>query len=191
MIKSIFKYFIYICLYYTALKVTLINSCIHKLTSALYAINRVNNFLPVSAFNTTYYTLVYRYLTYGIISWGSTYQSHFTKVFIIQKKTICSILKTNYMEHSHALSICLHLLKLMIYTNLKLEYLWIVLSMGVYHICYAICSHLPTIYTSIKPDKYHKYAFSLDLLPDPHTVCYAKVRWFGTQLQPAFSSHIA
>ena len=36
-----------------------INSCKHKLTSALYAINRVNNFLPVSAFKTIYYTVVY------------------------------------------------------------------------------------------------------------------------------------
>ena len=89
-----------------------INSCNNKPISALYAINRVNNFLPVSALKTIYYTLVYPYLTYGIMLLRSTYISHFTKSFIIQKKIIRSILKRNYMEQTHALFICLHLLKL-------------------------------------------------------------------------------
>ena len=91
-----------------------IHSYKNKLTSSLYAINRVNNCLPVSALKTINCTLGYPYLTYGIISWGSTYKSHFTKLFIIhvQKILICSILKKNYREHSHALFICLHLLKL-------------------------------------------------------------------------------
>ena len=56
-----------------------INSCKNKITSALYASNRVNNFFPVSAHETIYYPLVYPYLTYGIILWGSTYKSHCTK----------------------------------------------------------------------------------------------------------------
>ena len=89
-----------------------IHSYKNKLTSSLYAINRVNNCLPVSALKTINCALGYPYLTYGIISWGSTYKSHFTKLFIIQKIIICSILNRNYMEHSHALFICLHLLKL-------------------------------------------------------------------------------
>ena len=84
----------------------------NKLISALYVINRVNNFLPVSAVKTIHYTLVDPYLTYGIILWGSTYKSYFTNVFIIPKKIIRSILKINFMEHSHALFICHRLLKL-------------------------------------------------------------------------------
>ena len=47
--------------------------------------------------------------------------------------------------------------------------------MGVYHIYYAIYSHLSIIYISIRPDKYHKYVLS-SVLPDPQTVCYVKVR---------------
>ena len=44
-----------------------INKCKNKLTSALYVIKKVNSYLPVSALKTIYYTLVYPYLTYGII----------------------------------------------------------------------------------------------------------------------------
>ena len=62
-----------------------INKCKNKLTSALYVINKVNSYLPVSALKTIYYTLVYPYLTYGIILWGSTYKTYWTTLFIIQK----------------------------------------------------------------------------------------------------------
>ena len=56
-----------------------INKCKNKLTSALYVINKVNSYLPVSALKTIYYTLLYPYLTYGIILWGSTYKTYLTK----------------------------------------------------------------------------------------------------------------
>ena len=62
-----------------------INKCKNKLISALYVINKVNSYLPVSALKTIYYTLVYPYLTYGIILWGSTYKTYLKKLFIIQK----------------------------------------------------------------------------------------------------------
>ncbi|KAK2153698.1 hypothetical protein NP493_2271g00006 [Ridgeia piscesae] len=64
-----------------------INKCKNKLTSALYVIKKVNSYLPVSALKTIYYTLVYPYLTYGIILWGSTYKTYLTKLFIIQKNS--------------------------------------------------------------------------------------------------------
>ena len=60
--------------------------CKNKLTSALYVINKVNSYLPVPALKTMYYTLVYPYLTYGIILWGSSYKTYLTKLFIIKKK---------------------------------------------------------------------------------------------------------
>ena len=49
-----------------------INAYRKKLTSVLHAINKVNHFLPVASLKLIYYTLVYPYLTYGIILWGST-----------------------------------------------------------------------------------------------------------------------
>ena len=47
-------------------------ACRKKLTSVLYPINKVNHFLPVASLKLIYYTLVYLYLTYVIIMWGST-----------------------------------------------------------------------------------------------------------------------
>ena len=47
------------------------NAYKNKLTSALYIINKVNRYLPVPALKTIYYTLVYHYLTYGIILRGT------------------------------------------------------------------------------------------------------------------------
>ena len=64
-----------------------INKCKNKLTSALYVIKTVNSYLPVSALKTIYYTLVYPYLTYGIILWGSTYKTYLTKLFIIKNSS--------------------------------------------------------------------------------------------------------
>jgi hypothetical protein len=43
-----------------------------KISSAFYAINKVKYVLPRKHLNTLYYSLVYPYLTYGIILWGAT-----------------------------------------------------------------------------------------------------------------------
>ena len=63
-----------------------INKSKNKLTSVFYVIKKVNSYLPVSALKTIYYTLVYPYLTYAIILWGSTYKTYLTKLYIIPKK---------------------------------------------------------------------------------------------------------
>ena len=55
------------------------NKCKNKLPNALYVFNNVNSYFPASALKTIYYTLVYPYLTYGIILWGSTYKTYLTK----------------------------------------------------------------------------------------------------------------
>ena len=59
-----------------------------------------------------YYTLVYPYLTYRIILSEATSKTDLTKLFVIPKKIVCSILKRNYWEHSHPLFMCLKLIKL-------------------------------------------------------------------------------
>ena len=89
-----------------------INACRKKLTSVLYAINKVNHFLPVASLKLIYYTLVYPYLMYGIILWGSTYKVHTTKLFIMQKQIVHAILQTSFHEHSHPLFTHLNLIKL-------------------------------------------------------------------------------
>ena len=84
-----------------------INSCKNKLTNSLYAINIVNIFFPVSAVKTFFYTLVYPYLTYVIILWGSRYNDipfyksiHYTKenrLFHAEKKLYGTFPRPFYM----------------------------------------------------------------------------------------------
>jgi hypothetical protein len=89
-----------------------INVCKSKLTSSLYAINKVKNIVPVNCLKTLYYSLVYPHITYGIILWGSTYNIHVNKLYVMQKRIIRTMLRTDYNEHSHPLFHQLQLLKL-------------------------------------------------------------------------------
>ena len=47
-----------------------------KLSRSLYILNPVKNMLPNYILRQLYYTMVQLYLTYGVILWGSTYQSY-------------------------------------------------------------------------------------------------------------------
>ena len=65
-----------------------INSINIRLSRSLYILNSVKNMLPNFILRQIYYTMVQPYLTYGIILWGSTYQSYLKRTVILQKKAI-------------------------------------------------------------------------------------------------------
>ena len=65
-----------------------INSINIKLSRSLYKLNSVKNMLPNYILRQLYFTMVQPYLTYGIILWGSTYQSYLKRTVILQKKAI-------------------------------------------------------------------------------------------------------
>ena len=50
-----------------------------------------------------YYTMVQPYLTYGIVIWGSTYQSYLKRTVILQKKAIMYMHKAHYNAHTKPL----------------------------------------------------------------------------------------
>jgi hypothetical protein len=83
-----------------------------KISSAFYAINKVKYVLPRKHLNTLYYSLVYPYLTYGIILWGATYQVHLSKLIIMQKKIIRAIAGAKYNAHTSPIFKLSRLLKL-------------------------------------------------------------------------------
>ena len=58
------------------------------LSRSLYILNSVKNVLPNDILRQLYYTMVQPYLTYGIILWGSTYQSYLKRTVVLQKKAI-------------------------------------------------------------------------------------------------------
>ena len=80
-----------------------INSINIKLSRSLYILNSVKNMLPNYILRKLYYTMVQPYLTYGIILWGSTYQSYLKRTVILQKKAIRYINKADYNAHTKPL----------------------------------------------------------------------------------------
>ena len=80
-----------------------INSINIKLSRSLYILNSVKNMLPNDILKQLYYTMVQPYLTYGIILWGSTYQSYLKRTVILQKKAIRYMHKAHYNAHTKPL----------------------------------------------------------------------------------------
>ena len=74
-----------------------------KISKGTGIINRVRYFLPKSALKTLYYSLIYPYLHYGNIIWGSTYPSNLNRLRIIQKKVVRSITNSPYLSHTNPL----------------------------------------------------------------------------------------
>ena len=52
----------------------------NKISGSFHAINKVKYVIPRKHLTTLYYSLVYPYLTYGIILWGATYHVHMSKI---------------------------------------------------------------------------------------------------------------
>ena len=65
--------------------------------------NRVKNILSKEYLKMLYYCLIHPYLVYGVTLWGGTHSTYLKKLFILQKKAIRIINKTNYLHHTHSL----------------------------------------------------------------------------------------
>lgn len=89
-----------------------ISACRAKLTSALYAINKVKDLVPLHALKSIYYTLVHPHLMYGIMLWGSAYNVHLNTLLTLQKKIVRALLNVDYYDHSNPLFLQLNMLKL-------------------------------------------------------------------------------
>ena len=61
---------------------------------------RLCDFLTLNTLKQRYYSLIYTYLHYGIMSWGNTYSSRLTKVQTKQNKCVCCILFNHNRESS-------------------------------------------------------------------------------------------
>ena len=59
-----------------------------------------------------YYSLIFPYLTYGIVAWGNTYTSTLNPIIILQKRVIRMITFSDYNEHTSPLFKKLNLCKL-------------------------------------------------------------------------------
>ena len=63
-----------------------INFVTRKVKRSIGILSRVRHFTNISILISFYYTLIYPFLTYGLIAWGNTYHSTINPIFILQKK---------------------------------------------------------------------------------------------------------
>ena len=89
-----------------------INIVKQRISRSFFAINKAKHVMNKKHISTLYYSLVYPYLTYGIILWGSAYDTYLSKLIITQKKIIRAITYAPYNAHSEPLFKLLNILKL-------------------------------------------------------------------------------
>ena len=89
-----------------------INKTKSRLSSSLYAINKIKHFAPIKILTTLYYSMVYPYLVYGITQWGSTFRTHINKLNIMQTKITRAIVGAKYNAHTSDIFHHLRILKL-------------------------------------------------------------------------------
>jgi len=70
-----------------------IKSITNRIRPIVAALYRINWFLDINHLRSVYYALVHSILSYGIVVWGSTYNSHLKQLNSIQRKVIRIIYK--------------------------------------------------------------------------------------------------
>ena len=73
---------------------------------------KLRHFVNVASLVQVYYSIIYSFLTYGIIVWGNTYSSNLQPLIILQKKTIRIITFSDFRAHTSPIFKQLSLLKL-------------------------------------------------------------------------------
>ena len=83
-----------------------------KISRAVGIMFKSRFFLSKSSLCTLYFSLVYPYLHYCIISWGSTYPTNLNRLFLLQKRAVRIITKASFDAHTDPIFKELNLLKL-------------------------------------------------------------------------------
>ena len=80
-----------------------------KVSRMIGVLSKLRYFTNTEILNQLYYTLIYPFITYGLIIWGNTYITTLVPLIILQKRAVRFIIFSDFHEHSsplfHALSI--------------------------------------------------------------------------------------
>ena len=83
-----------------------------KIQRSIGILSKIRYYVDAGILNDRYYALIYSFLLYGIIAWGSTYESNLQPLFILQKKALRIMTFSNFDEHSSPLFTQLKIIKL-------------------------------------------------------------------------------
>lgn len=87
-----------------------INYISNKVSHALYSLNKVKHFLPVSALRSLYFALIHSHFNYGIITWGNS--RSINRLLLLQKRAMRIIANTRYRAHTDPIFKSLKILKI-------------------------------------------------------------------------------
>lgn len=83
-----------------------------KTARSIGVLAKARYFLNERALYTLYYSFVLPYLSYCLEVWGNTYKTTVQPLFILQKRAIRIVNNTGYLNHTNALFLKMHTLKL-------------------------------------------------------------------------------
>ena len=78
-----------------------INYVCKKVSSGLYALNKMKHILFKEHMKFAYYSLIYPFIYYGITIWGNSLKKYTNKLFILQKRAVRHIIKAPYPYRQH------------------------------------------------------------------------------------------
>ena len=83
-----------------------------KLSRSVGMLFKIRKLCPNHVLKSPYYSLFHSHLSYGIALWGVANSTLLNKVFLLQKKAIRAITKSEFLAHSDPIFIQLQILKL-------------------------------------------------------------------------------
>ena len=83
-----------------------------KLSRGVGMLFKIRNFCPEQVSKSLYYSLFNSHMSYGISLWGVANKTMIDKLFLLQKKAIRAITKSDFLSHTNPLFISTQILKI-------------------------------------------------------------------------------
>jgi hypothetical protein len=71
-----------------------------KISRSIGILLKLRHFVDTRILVNIYYSIIYPFLTYGVMIWGNTYTSTIKPIITLQKKAIRVISFSNYQAHT-------------------------------------------------------------------------------------------
>jgi hypothetical protein len=91
---------------------TQVHNILKKIQRSIGILSKLRYYVTSKILLQLYYSLIYPFLTYGIVVWGNTYESSLKPLVLLQKRVVRVITFSSYDEHTSPLFKNLGLLKL-------------------------------------------------------------------------------
>jgi hypothetical protein len=74
-----------------------------KISRSIGILSKLRHFAPIKILLQIYYSIIYPFLSYGVIIWGNTYNSNILPLVTLQKKALQIITYSDFRAHASPL----------------------------------------------------------------------------------------